>query len=87
MCFFPKQTILPRRSATSRSPSIHRDGPGSALQRALVALAHLENPRMRAVIRPRVSPETYDHDEILIVSIEVFGGWTMSPSPFKRDQQ
>ncbi|RXK42257.1 hypothetical protein M231_00617 [Tremella mesenterica] len=52
VCFFPKQTVLPRTRATSRSPSVPPND-REPLARAMSALAHLENPRLRSSLRAK----------------------------------
>ncbi|TXT06124.1 hypothetical protein VHUM_03597 [Vanrija humicola] len=52
VCFFPKQTVLPRaRTSLSRSPSGGRDPFNSPLARAITALSRLENPHKPAMMR------------------------------------
>ncbi len=55
VCFFPKQTVLPRSRAFSRSPSVTREN-RTPLAKALSALSRLGNPRHRA-IRIKVGEE------------------------------
>ncbi|ORX34388.1 hypothetical protein BD324DRAFT_683340 [Kockovaella imperatae] len=50
VCFFPKQTVLPRVRHISRSPAGYND-PKSPLSRAINALSRLENPRQRNIHR------------------------------------
>lgn len=54
VCFFPKQTVLPRVKALSRSPSVTRDQQRNPLIKAMSALSRLENPRQRASLRIKV---------------------------------
>jgi hypothetical protein len=49
VCFFPKQTVLPRIRGVSRSPSITRDMRAPPLLKAMSALSRLENPHQRRV--------------------------------------
>ncbi|WVQ97798.1 hypothetical protein IAU59_004913 [Kwoniella sp. CBS 9459] len=51
VCFFPKQVILPRARNISRSPSITRDANPSPMLKAITALARLQNPHKRNVVR------------------------------------
>lgn len=53
VCFFPKQTILPRARIASRSPSAPRDlQPNNALIKAMSALSFMGNPNQRGY-RPK----------------------------------
>lgn len=53
MCFFPKQTVLPRARIASRSPSAPRDlQPNNAIIKAMSALSSMGNPNQRG-FRPK----------------------------------
>jgi hypothetical protein len=53
VCFFPKQTVLPRTRIPSNSPSAPRDlKPNDALMKAMSALTLMGNPNQRT-FRPR----------------------------------
>ena len=51
VCFFPKQTVLPRTKHLSRSPSTGRDANTNPLMKAMSALSRTNNPHGRNVIR------------------------------------
>jgi hypothetical protein len=54
VCFFPKQTVLPRiKGSVSRSPSVTRDLQRTPLSQAMSALSRMDNPR-KAPMRFRV---------------------------------
>lgn len=55
VCFFPKQTVLPRMRQLSRSPSASKDPNQNPLLRAMSALSRLEDPRQRNAFRIKVS--------------------------------
>ena len=67
VCFFPRQTILARTRAFSRSPSITREQ-RTPLAKAMSALARLENPRQRA-IRTQVRSPCPDLADLSLVSV------------------
>ncbi|WVQ84028.1 hypothetical protein IAT38_006173 [Cryptococcus sp. DSM 104549] len=50
VCFFPKQTALPRTRNISRSPSITRDNP-TPMIKALSALTRLQHPNRQNAVR------------------------------------
>lgn len=53
MCFFPKQTVLPRARIASRSPAAQIDmQPNNALIKAMSALSFMGNPNQRGY-RPK----------------------------------
>ncbi|WRT65038.1 uncharacterized protein IL334_001980 [Kwoniella shivajii] len=61
VCFFPKQVILPRTRLTSRSPSITRDSNPSPMLKAITALARLQNPHKRNMIRYKPRLRKYEN--------------------------
>ncbi|ORY26858.1 hypothetical protein BCR39DRAFT_560289 [Naematelia encephala] len=61
VCFFPKQTVLPRTRAFSRSPSVTRDQTGPLLK-AMSELSRLENPHQRAI---RIKRRLRRHEALL----------------------
>lgn len=57
VCFFPKQTVLPRTRQLSRSPSVPREFQKNPLLKAMSALSRFDNPRQRNAIRIKVRDE------------------------------
>lgn len=60
VCFFPKQTVLPRTRQLSRSPSTGTDTPKNPLAKAMSALSRVSNPNGRAAIRMKVRLAAFD---------------------------